>query len=66
MNLIESYLKEIHSVKPCTAEWTKEFPDREFVEVDVTEDCYGRVTRRDHVFTVQEWADFQEKGYRMT
>lgn len=63
MNILENYIEEIHSVKPHIAEWTKEFPDRDFLEVDVTTNCYGRTERKTHVWTVKEWEVIQAQGY---
>lgn len=63
MNILEHYIEEIHSVKPYTEEWTKEFPDRKFVEVDVTSNCWGCVERQKHVWTVVELAKHKEQGY---
>jgi hypothetical protein len=65
MNLLEVYLEEIHSVEPYTAEWVKEFPDREFVEVDVTTNSYGSIRRSKHVWTTTEFEKYKEQGYYM-
>ena len=46
MNLLEIYLKEIHEEKPYNSEWCRKFPDREFVEVTATWECYGKVYKR--------------------
>jgi hypothetical protein len=63
MNILEQYIVEVHSVEPCTAEWTKEFPDRELLSVDVTTTCYGRDDRRTHVWSKEEWEKIQEQGF---
>lgn len=65
MNLLEIYIKKIHSVEPYNTEWTREFPDKEFVKVDVTTDCYGNVRREQRVFNTQEWEEIKKKGYWM-
>ncbi|QIW88751.1 hypothetical protein P59_154 [Bacillus phage P59] len=65
MNLLENYIVEVHSVGPCTAEWVKEFPDRELLEVDVTTNCYGRENRHTHVWSTTEWEKIKEQGYYM-
>ena len=65
MNMLEQYIKEVHSVKPYEADWTKEFPGVYFVEVDVTTNCYGCIERTQRVFDTAEWAKYQEQGYWM-
>ena len=65
MNVLEHYIVEVHSVEPYTSDWTPRFPDREFLKVDLTQDCYGRVERGTHIFNTKEWEDIQEKGYYM-
>lgn len=64
MNLLEQYIEEIHSEKPCNAEWTKKF-NKEFVEVDHTTNCYGRLTRTKDVFAKNDWERFKMQGYYM-
>lgn len=63
MNLLEVYLEEIHSVEPYTEDWTSEFPDREFISVDVTTNCYGSKRRSVHVWTTKEFEEYKEQGY---
>ena len=63
--LLEQYIKEIHSEKPYTADWTSEFPDREFIEVDVTTNCYGTLKRSKEIFTTIEWDYYKNQGYWM-
>lgn len=65
MNLLEQYIKEIHSEKPHEEEWTKEFKGKQFVEVEVTTNCYGSLTTEKRVFEVAEWAIIKEQGYWM-
>lgn len=65
MNLLEIYLKEIHEEKPYDAEWCNEFPDRKFVEVTATWECYGRVYKETDVYNTKMWNEIKEKGYRM-
>ncbi|WJV31719.1 hypothetical protein QTG56_24085 (plasmid) [Rossellomorea sp. AcN35-11] len=41
MNVLEHYIKEIHSVDPYDVSFdTKEFAHKKFVKVDVTTNCY--------------------------
>ncbi len=65
MNLLEQYIKEIHSEVPYEAEWMSKFPDKKFVKVDVTTDCYGRLKRAKHIFDTKEWARYKTQGYWM-
>ena len=65
MNLLEQYIVEIHSEKPYSAGWTKEFPDKAFVEVDVTTTCYGHQKRSTEIFDTDEWPVIKKQGYWM-
>lgn len=65
MNLLEQYIQEVHSEKPYSADWTNEFPEREFVEVEVTTNCYGREKRETHIFNTVEWSKYKSQGYWM-
>ena len=59
---MENYIREVHSVKPYTEEWTKDYPE-EFVEVEVT--LYGSKERIERVWTRSEWREILEKGHWM-
>lgn len=65
MNMLEQYIVEIHSVNEYEEEWTKEFPDFKFVEVDVTTNCYGSENRDKRIFNTVEWEKYKEQGYWM-
>ena len=65
MNLLEHWIEEIHEEKPYEAAWTKEFTHKEFVQVDVTYDCYGRTTREKIVFSKEEWEKCKKDRYFM-
>ncbi len=65
MNLLEHYIEEVHSIVPCTAEWTKELPEQNFLSVDVTYNCYGVIERTTRVFEIEEWDITQKRGYWM-
>lgn len=65
MNLLEHYIREVHSVEEYKEEWTKEFPDIEFVKVDVTYDCYGRTERKTHVWNKAQWNAIKTQKYFM-
>lgn len=64
MNLLEQYIEEIHSVKPHTADWTKKF-NKEFVEVEITTNCYGVTETKKRIFDTDEWEQVKFKGYFM-
>lgn len=48
-NLLEHYIEEIISVKPCHDEWTKEF-DANFVKVVVIASCYGDKKKYERIY----------------
>lgn len=60
MNLIESHIVEIHSEQPTASEW---FDDGYYIEVDVTYNCYGTITRGKHSFNKDEWEVVKQNGY---
>lgn len=68
MNKLEHYIEEIHSVIKCEEEWTKEddFKDSEFVEVDLTYDCYGSIERRTYYWSKEDFEKIKKQGYFMT
>ena len=58
MNLIEHYIKEIHSVEKITREWGS------FILVDLTHDSYGCIKRTEESFSSWvEWEQVKAKGY---
>lgn len=63
MNTLENYIVKVHSVKPYEAEWTKEFPGKEFVEVDMTSTCYGNEQRSKHVWNTKSWEEVKNQGF---
>ncbi|PFW52625.1 hypothetical protein COL13_26600 [Bacillus cereus] len=64
MNLLEIYIKEIISEERYEADWTKEL-GKEFVEVEITTDCYGSIETKKRIFEKKEWEDHKERGYYM-
>ena len=62
MNLVETYLVEIHEVKPYVDDWTRSI-DEDFVEVIATWNCFGIVEKRMDIFGVIKWNTIKEKGY---
>ncbi|CAD0301132.1 hypothetical protein [Enterococcus phage vB_EfaH_149] len=62
MNVLKQYIKEIHSVTPYTEDWTKQH-GKGFLVVDLTVSCYGSLSRKEHLFYVDEWEEAKEKGY---
>ena len=67
MNLIEHYIKVIHSVTKCEEDWTKEeyFKDNEYVNVDLTYDCYGHIERGIYCWDRKHFEQVKEQGYFM-
>jgi len=63
MNALESYIVKVISVKPYKADWTDKFVDKEFLEVDVITNCYGRQDQRITVVSTEEWEDIKSRGY---
>ena len=65
MNTLEIYIKEVHSIKPCTEDWTKEdwAKDKKFLDVVVTTDCWGSIKKQERTFTVEHWDKILSDGY---
>lgn len=62
MNVVEHYIREIHSVKDVSGE--VKFPQEHRVyEVDLTSDCYGAISRNQVLFTEPEFEEALYKGY---
>lgn len=60
MNLIEHYIKEVHSEEIIAEDWGS------FVQVEVTINCYGRIERVKTSFsTIKEWEKAKKQGYYM-
>ena len=68
MNLLEHYIKEIHSVKDITNRFTERAgyePCEPLLEVELTYDCYGVVKRTTKVFWKSNFERVKKKGYFM-
>lgn len=67
MNLLEHYIKEIHSIIDITDEFKSRFPQHivndRLLNVDLTFDCYGVVERKVCRFWESEFNDIKKKGY---
>lgn len=64
MNLLEHYIKEVHSVMDVTNRLA--YPASEpMYAVDLTYDCYGAIERKTKHFYKSEWEEAQKKGYFM-
>lgn len=66
MNLLESYIKEIHSVTDVTEGFIKNYgykPDEPLLEVDLTSICYGITERTKKTFWKSEFETIKKKGY---
>lgn len=62
MNLVETYLIEVHKTKAYIDKWTSSIKEN-FIEVTATWNCYGIVEKRTDVFEVERWNKIKEKGY---
>lgn len=68
MNILEHYIKEIHSVTDISGKFEESngYPPAEpLYEVDLTYDCYGAVERKKRGFFKSELKKAQESGYFM-
>lgn len=68
MDLLEHYIKQVHSVDDVTNifEGVKGYsPNEPVYSVRLTCDCYGIVERRTMHFFKSEWEEAQKKGYFM-
>lgn len=68
MNVLEHFIQEIHSVRDITEEF-KQRSEREPVEpllqVDLTYDCYGIITRETKTFWKSDFEQAKKEGYFM-
>ena len=66
MNLLEHYIKEIHSVTDVTKQFEKSVgyaPKEPLVEVDMTVNCYGSIERKTKMMSKSEFEQAEEDGY---
>ena len=66
MNLLEHYIKEIHSVKDVSDKFEKATgrkPKEPLYEVDVTVNCYGAVERKREFMSKSEFEHAKKQGY---
>ena len=66
MNLLEHYIKEIHSVQDISDKYKKAIghkPKEPLYEVDVTVDCYGVVERKRSIMSKSEFEQAKKQGY---
>ena len=66
MNLIENYIKKIHSEKDITKDYIKKIgkaPLENLIEVDLDYDCYGSLKRDNIIFTESQWKEVKRQGY---
>lgn len=68
MNLLEHYIKEIHSVTDITEEYAKRGykPSEPLLEVDMTVNCYGVIERTKKQFWKSEFELAKAMGYYMS
>ena len=66
MNLLEYYIKEIHSVQDVSdnfARATGHKPKDPLYEVDITVNCYGVVERKRELMSKSEFEQAKKQGY---
>lgn len=66
MNLLEHYIKEIHSVQDVSDKFEKATgrkPKEPLYEVDVTVNCYGAVERKIKFISKSEFEQAKKQGY---
>ena len=66
MNLLEHYIKEIHSVQDVSDKFEKATgrkPKEPLYEVDVTVNCYGEVERKRKFISKSEFDQAKKQGY---
>lgn len=63
MNLLECYILEVHSVIDVTNKIRRIAHDTKYLEVDITYNCYGSLSRAKRIFTQDEWDYILERGY---
>ena len=66
MNLLEHYIKEIHSVQDVTNKFEKATghkPKEPLYEVDVTANCYGVVERKKKLMSKSDFEQAKKQGY---
>lgn len=68
MNLLEHYIKEIHSVNDITNQFIKSCgyePAESLLEVDMTYNCYGVIERNKKTFWKSDFEEVKKHGYFM-
>ena len=66
MNLLEHYIKEIHSVQDISDKYEKAIRHKSkepLYEVDVTVDCYGVVERMKKIMSKSDFEQAKKQGY---
>lgn len=68
MNVLEHFIKEIHSVRDITEEFKQHSrcePAEPLLQVDLTYDCYGIITRETKTFWKSDFERANKEGYFM-
>ena len=66
MNLLEHYIKEIHSVQDVSDKFARATglkPKEPLYEVDVTVDCYGVIERTRKIMSKSALEQAKKQGY---
>jgi NADPH-dependent 7-cyano-7-deazaguanine reductase QueF len=56
MNLLEHYIVEVHNILESKT-------NPEWIEVDVTTNCWGNISRHKHITTKKRWEYDLKQGY---
>lgn len=68
MNLLEHYIKEVHSIEDATHYFEELLgfePSELIYKIDLTYDCYGHIERDVKFFYKSEWDIVKKDGYFM-
>lgn len=68
MNLLEHYIKEVHSVEDVTNEFEESngYPSKEpMLKVKLCVDCYGIEKDVEEIFFLSQWEEAKKNGYYM-
>ena len=66
MNLLECYIKEVHSVEDVSDKFEERNghpPNGLLYKIDLTYDCYGTIHRTVCYFPKSKWEEFEKQGY---
>ena len=68
MNLLEHYIKEVHSIDDVSNKFEEKNgypPDEPLLRIILTYDCYGRIHTTTCYFPKSKWEETKKQGYFM-